>query len=98
MSGLDYDGVTISLPFSDTITRQCVNITILQNGVVEPVETFSVNLVNFSPIVSLNVSTALVSITDSDSEFIAWSAVICFYMNLRHQGFVQNFLLMGGKI
>ena len=75
MSGFDYDDLTISLPFSDTITRQCVNITILQNGIVEPEEIFTVNLVNFSPIVALDVSTAVVFITESDSEFLLHGAL-----------------------
>ena len=70
VSGSDYDGVTISLPFSASITRQCVNITISEDGTIEPTETFSVNLVNFSPLVALNVSTALVTIGDSDSECV----------------------------
>ena len=70
MSGSDYDDLFISLPFSDSVTRQCVNITVFQNGVVEPVETFSVNLENFSPMVAVEVTTALINIIDSDSEFI----------------------------
>ena len=70
MSGSDYDETFISVPFSDSVTRQCVNITIFQNGVVEPVETFFVNLTNFSPIIALDVSAAVITITDSDSEFI----------------------------
>ena len=85
MSGPDYGGVTISLPFSDSLRRQCVNIDIIRDGIVEPVETFSVNLINFDPAVNLNISAAGIAITDSDSEIIllhkinVWLTVICFY-------------------
>ena len=64
----DYEDLFIGLPFSDSLRRQCVNITILQDGVVEPLETFSVNLVNLDPAVILNISTALITISDSDSK------------------------------
>ena len=70
MSGSDYDDLTISLPFSDSLRRQCVDIPILQDGVVEPEETFTVHLMNLDPAVTLNVSTAVISITDSDSEML----------------------------
>ena len=63
-------GIVIGLPFSDSITRQCVNITILQDGIVESVETLSVNLLSFSPIVTLDVSTAIITIFDSDSKIV----------------------------
>ena len=71
VSGSDYDDHFIALPFSDLLRRQCVNISIFQDGIVEPVETFSVNLVNVDPAVTLNVSTAGIAITDSDSEIVA---------------------------
>ena len=71
MSGSDYDDLFISLPFADFLRRQCVNITIFQDGIVEPVETFSVNFVNLEPAVTVNVSTADITITDSDSEIVA---------------------------
>lgn len=71
MDGSDYVGLNISLPFSDTLTRQCVNITILQEGDVELEETFSVNLNNFSPFVALTTPTAMVTIVDSDCEMIS---------------------------
>ena len=68
VSGSDYVGITVVLQFSDSITRQCVNITLFQEGDLEPLETFTVNLTNSNPLVTLGVSTAVVIIRDSDSE------------------------------
>ena len=75
VSGSDYADIVIGLPFSDSITRQCVNITILQDGIVESVEMLSVNILSFSPIVTLNVSTAPIIIVDSDSEICLFTYI-----------------------
>ena len=70
--GSDYDGLTIALPFSDSLRRQCVNINIFQDGIVEPEETFSVNLMSIDPAVTFVVSAAFITITDSDSEILIY--------------------------
>ena len=67
---LDYSSVNSSLSFSASTTRQCVDITILADGLVEPDELFSVNLTPLSPAVILGTSMATVTITDSDSKSI----------------------------
>ena len=66
MAGSDYSSESESLSFSASTTRQCVDITILADGLVEPDESFSINLVDPSPDVVLDVSMATVTITNSD--------------------------------
>ena len=78
MFGSDYDGLSIALPFSDSLRRQCVSIDIFQDGIVEPEETFSVNLMSIDPAVTLNVSAAFITITDSDSEILIYFIALMF--------------------
>ena len=54
--------------FSASTTRDCANVTILADGLVEPDEMFSINLINTSPDVSLNVSMATVAVINVDSK------------------------------
>ena len=68
MTGSDYSGVSSALLFSATSIRDCVDITIRADGLVEPDEIFSINLITTNPDVSLNVSMGSVTIVDSDSK------------------------------
>ena len=63
---LDYSSVSSSLSLSAPTTRQCANITILADGLVEPDEMFSVNLTTVSSDVIIITSMADVTIIDSD--------------------------------
>ena len=57
------------LTFSGQVSRQCVNISIAMDGIVEPAESFNVVLATPDPAVVLGTSTAQVLIADSDSEW-----------------------------
>ena len=70
--GLDFEDVLTILTFSGQVSRQCVNISIAMDGIVEPEESFNVVLETSDPAVVLNTSTAQVLITDSDSK---WSNI-----------------------
>ena len=68
MAGSDYSSVNSALLFSASTTRDCASITIQADGLVEPDEMFSINLINTSPDVILNAFMASVTIVDSESE------------------------------
>ena len=67
-SGLDFGNVSTILTFSDQVSRQCVNVSIAMDGIVEPEESFNVVLETSDPAVMLAVSTVEVAIADSDSK------------------------------
>ena len=67
-SGIDFGNVSTILSFSGQISRQCVNISIAMDGVVEPEESFNVVLETSDPAVILG--TSLVVIADSDSKCV----------------------------
>ena len=68
VAGSDYSSVNSALLFSASTTRDCANVTIQADGLVEPDEMFSINLINTSPDVSLNVSMATVAVINVDSK------------------------------
>ena len=68
--GVDFGDVLTLITFSDQASRQCVNVSIAMDGIVEPEESFNVVLETSDPAVMLAVSTAQVVITDSDSKCI----------------------------
>ena len=70
--GLDFGDVLTILSFSGQVSRQCLNISIAMDGIVEPAESFNVVLETSDPAVVLGTSTAQVLITDSDSK---WSNI-----------------------
>ncbi len=69
MPGSDYTGITDFLIFSPFKTRDCVNISIATDDLVENDETFTVELSGNSDGVALGVSMATVTILDVDSKF-----------------------------
>ena len=66
--GQDFGDVLTILTFSGQISRQCVNISIAMDGIVEPEESFNVVLETSDPAVILG--TAQVLIADSDSKLV----------------------------
>ncbi len=71
MPGSDYTGVTEFLIFSPSDTRDCVNISIATDSLLEDDETFTVELSRNTDGVTLGVSMATVIILDDnvDSKF-----------------------------
>ena len=65
--GVDFENVSTILTFSGQVSRQCVNVSIVMDGIVEPEESFNVVLETSDPAVVLGTS-AQVLIEDSDSE------------------------------
>ncbi|XP_064383718.1 adhesion G-protein coupled receptor V1-like isoform X2 [Halichondria panicea] len=67
LSGSDYTGVTEFLIFSSSDVRQCVNIAIASDNLVESSETFTVELSSTSDAITLGVSMGTVTILDDDT-------------------------------
>ncbi len=82
MSGSDYTGVNQFLIFSSSDVRQCVNIAIASDNLVESSETFTVELRSTSDDVTLDVSMATVTILDGDR--ISKSLNYIIYCMLNH--------------
>ena len=72
VAGIDYEETTSLLAFGPSLpTRQCANVAILQNTILEGAESFSVQLTAASSdTVVLAPATATVLITDQDSKLI----------------------------
>ncbi len=68
MPGSDYTGVTEFLIFSPSVTRECVNITIATDSLLENDETFTVELSGNTDGTTLGVSMATVTILAIDSK------------------------------
>ncbi len=66
--GSDYTGVTEFLVFSPYDTRDCVNISIATDNLLEDDETFTVKLSGNSGGATLGVSIATVTIINIDSK------------------------------
>ena len=66
----DFGDVMTILTFTDQRSRQCVNISIAMDGIVEPEESFNVVLETSDPAVVLGTSTAQVLIADSDGKWV----------------------------
>lgn len=66
--GVDYSFSAVNLTFSmSSTTRQCVNITIVDDDLLEPSELFLVQLAAFDPNVFLEPShEATITIADND--------------------------------
>lgn len=73
VAGVDYEETTALLVFGPAFpTRQCANVAILQNTILEGSESFSVQLTAASSdTVILAPTTATVLITDQDSKLIS---------------------------
>ena len=67
-SGRDFGNVSTILTFSGQVSRQCVNISVAMDGIIELEESFNVVLETLVPTVILSTSTAQVLITNSDGK------------------------------
>ena len=68
---MDYDGIFTTLMFAACETRQCVNVTIKDDGIPEQMESFSVTLERTSALdvrVRLDPVDAQIEIIDSNSK------------------------------
>ena len=68
---MDYIGLSMDLSFAACETRQCVNITIVDDFVDEPDEEFDVTLertIGLDPRISLRPVNAMVLIEDNDGK------------------------------
>ena len=74
LHAVDYEvgpqNVEFEMANSDT---QCVDISIIDDDLVEPMEDFTVEIAAVSPFVNLGSSiSAVVGITDNDSKYFSW--------------------------
>lgn len=67
-AGIDYSPVSTQLLFQRTVTRQCRNIAIVQDDVLEADETFSLQLSSLDQNVTLIPDSATITIENNDSE------------------------------
>ena len=65
------------LRLSGQVSRQCVNISIAMDGIVEPAESFNVVLETSDPAVVVGTSTSQVVISDSDSKCVFSCRTYC---------------------
>ena len=65
---LDYEEELVGLLFRSGQDKQCVNITILDDGVLEDQEYFKATLTTVASRVTLNPDRAVVDISDDDSK------------------------------
>ena len=65
---LDYEEELVGLLFRSEQEKQCVNITILDDGVLEDLEYFTAKLTTVASRVTLNPDHAVVDISDDDSK------------------------------
>ena len=83
----------IQLTF-EVVSRQCVNVSITDDGITEPEETFSVTLVPVSDFVTIRgISSSSVVIEDDDCESHWWSNVLLLYFILSTAVSVSMFVL-----
>ena len=68
MSPSDYEAVSEVLTFAPCETRHCVNVSITDDLVNEPEETFSLSLTKISSFVTLSTTAGEVLITDDDGK------------------------------
>ena len=81
----DYTALDIQLTF-EVVSRQCVNVSITDNGITEPEETFSMTLVPVSDFVTIRgISSSSVVIEDDDCESHWWSNVCCCFTQFSPQ-------------
>ena len=68
---LDFEALSTSLMFAACETRHCVNVTIVDDIMVESDEIFDINLERTSDLLSsiiLNATARMIEITDNDGE------------------------------
>ena len=70
MSPLDFEAVNEAVAFAPCETQRCVNVSIVDDLISEPEETFSLSLTRSSgtPFISFGLTTGQVIITDDDGK------------------------------
>ena len=63
----DYSSISVTLTFDETSTRACSNISIVDDGIYEGTESFTVTLDSTDFEVILEPHTGSITITDNDS-------------------------------
>ena len=66
---IDFNPITnanTTLDFSDAISRNCINITVVDDGIPEPEESFTVSLSVNEPYVALRHDSTTIVIEDDD--------------------------------
>ena len=67
-AGADYTPVSMDLWLSAEVGMACVNISVLEDGLVENEEMFGILLSSMDPAARLSSQQAPVTVTDSDGE------------------------------
>ena len=65
---MDYSFSAMNQTFSESIPKQCVNISIVNDNLLEVSESFFVHLTAFRPNIILNPNRTTVNIADNDGE------------------------------
>lgn len=73
---MDYVSVSSDLMLDGSTTRSCLNITIEDDAVLEPVEEFVVMLTEQDPRVMVDRDQAMVEITDNDGKSHSYLALL----------------------
>ena len=70
VSPLDFEAVNEAVAFAPCETQRCVNVSIVDDLISEPEETFSLSLTrsSSSPFISFGLTTGQVIITDDDGK------------------------------
>ena len=79
----DYSALSQEVVFPANTTQRRVAILIVEDNVLEATEFFSVRvtvLPSYSGVVLLDTDVALISITDDDSKWLHWSAIVYGFM------------------
>ena len=69
--GMDYKGLHVELHLNGTATTACVNVTILEDEILEVLESFFVVLSTTDPAVNIMERNTEVVIQDNDSELLS---------------------------
>ena len=68
--GVDYSFSATNRTFSESIPMQCVNISIVNDNILEASESFFLHLTAFRPDIILDPSRTTVNIADNDGELL----------------------------
>ena len=78
-SGMDYDGISVILLFAACQRRSCVNVTIIDDEMLENTESFNFTLertTGLSDRITLDPVDGVVEIIDDDGMFAIWLMLI----------------------
>ena len=81
----DYSALSQEVVFPANTTQRRVAILIVEDNVLEATEFFSVRvtvLPSYTGVVLLDTDVALISITDDDSKWLHWSAIVYRWLHV----------------